>query len=529
VCCDAQGNPEPVGCTTPGALCPDIIDFYNSAGQPVFPTGEIVCTSPADCPAGDTCAHCGASTGNVCCKAGVADIGRNCIPGVATAGAPYPAGDFVSASVSGKRNPTVQHFDANLYEPTLNQPAIDALVAQFKQNVQVGTCGSGQEQALQGGRLAIQKALAGLQTDYDASGNAIKAAWPHPNSKLLVVFVGDEDDCSSPNDPTKVLLLQTLTGSPDYTDTCQRDSLQPLDQQKEYAISDFAGYLASTGRPLGAGFVVSATGATASTCVDQACVAGICCDNVCSAAEGWGSVCSTDICGGQGPGRRYLQMRDALRGLPNPADVVAGSICDPDFSSILKRLAQIVKPKEVLELPSQPAAGVVTMLRIIDSNGNTRTPPGACDGPAPAGDLIGAQQRYDWWFIGTKAPQSDLDRTPTGPSQYVWINHIRGVPCSSNSQCNGGGGFTCRQTGCKAPFDTGGSFCCDAAGDAQPMQHCEANPGETYSADYLGMVPAGGCLTVSDCTTALGGQITDWTCEISAGMTRGTCLCANAR
>jgi hypothetical protein len=277
---------------------------------------------------------------------------------------------------------------------------------------------------------------------------------------------------------------------------------------------------------------VSAMGTTSNTCDDLTCNPGLCCDNACSIAEGYGNVCSTDICGGQGPGRRFLQMRDALRGLPTPADVVAGSICDQDFSAILKRLAQIVKPKETLILPSQPASGAVTLLRIVDANGNTRTPPGACDGPAPAGDLTGAYQRFDWWFIGVEVPTTDLDRTPTGPSQYVWINHKRGVPCSSDSQCNVGGGFTCRTGGgaggCNAPFDTGGSFCCNVTGDAQPMQHCEANPGETYSADYLGMVPAGGCATVDDCVTALGGKTTDWTCEMG-GATRGTCLCANAR
>jgi len=57
---------------------------------------------------------------------------------------------------------------------------------------------------------------------------------------------------------------------------------------------------------------------------------------------------------------------------------------------------------------------------------------------------------------------------------------------------------------------------------------CTANPGETYSADYLGLVPAGGCDTAIDCEVALGVRKTPWVCEkdpsAPAG-SKGSCIC----
>jgi hypothetical protein len=56
---------------------------------------------------------------------------------------------------------------------------------------------------------------------------------------------------------------------------------------------------------------------------------------------------------------------------------------------------------------------------------------------------------------------------------------------------------------------------------------CDANPGETYSAQYLGFVPADGCATASDCQAVLGGKAGDWTCTIEPGELRGTCTCGS--
>jgi hypothetical protein len=71
----------------------------------------------------------------------------------------------------------------------------------------------------------------------------------------------------------------------------------------------------------------------------------------------------------------------------------------------------------------------------------------------------------------------------------------------------------------------------------------EANPGETYIMQYLGLVPGpsssnpeGGCTKAADelvtesqsCSSQLGGAPEDWQCfgaQADGGLTRGTCVC----
>ncbi len=96
------------------------------------------------------------------------------------------------------------------------------------------------------------------------------------------------------------------------------------------------------------------------------------------------------------------------------------------------------------------------------------------------GNVKTCQPDTDWCFVDCAAPNGAC--LGTGTSRCITIDHTRG--------------------------------------------QCEANPGETYSAEYLGMVPAGGCATSADCASALGGGASKWSCVIEAGMPRGTCSCA---
>ncbi|MCM2332994.1 MAG: hypothetical protein NDI82_03500, partial [Anaeromyxobacteraceae bacterium] len=340
--------------------------------------------------------------------------------------------------------------------------------------VAVGTCGSPQEQGFEAARLAIQKALGlgGLSQPADVGGAAPE--WPHPrrvvtaperpSSKLVVVFVGDEDDCSSPESASGGIIL-TSSGN----DACVVD-----EQRRRHEVQGYVDFLASLGRPVAGAFIVSAVN---ETCQDGACTPGLCCDTQCT---GSANVCSlAGLCGGQGAGVRLLALEDALR-RQKASDTVVGSVCNPGaagspgFSSILARVAEVVKQPAGLQLPTQPAAAQLTLLRIAGPDGKTRK---TCTGPAPAGTSGTALDAFDWWFTGG----DDTDRTPTGPSRFIFLNRT--------------------------------------------TRNCEANPGETYSADYLGLVPAAGCLTQADCQAALGGVLEDWTCDLSQGGARGTCLC----
>jgi hypothetical protein len=133
-------------------------------------------------------------------------------------------------------------------------------------------------------------------------------------------------------------------------------------------------------------------------------------------------------------------------------------------------------------LDSVPATSDITIVRIADSSsGATRR---ICT------------QGVGWWFYDC-ADTTQVPAVSPVPTQCIFIDH--------------------------------------ASGD------CEANPGETYSAEYLGQLPPGGCTGASptvlpspSCAQALpqadGGPSdpNGWWCYGPAGGT-GTCVCsANA-
>ncbi len=498
-CGDASGNPlkDPVACATLGQECGELQDRYQythgprSCSDPANPLKE--CRDPYPiCRSGCTGAP---ASGNYCCNAsGVADS-LQCNPGVSTGEYTlYPRGDFVKAATSTSGPPPrVIHFDKDLFctrtdpgkcdcthagspticdPPVVNTAEINKRIDWFKANVLVGTCGSGQEMGLEAGRRALKKALRadGLSQPADV----LPAEWPHQKSKLVAVWVGDEDDCSTPEDASAGVIMTPTV----YPDACVVDGSLPADQQKRYKLDDFNGFFTGLDRPLATGFIVSAI---ANDCVDAACQAGICSDPTCTSGPG--------LCGGQADGFRFVQLAKDFSS--KGSDVVVGSICHdnatpgqpPDFSSILKRVAEVVKQPAGLQLPTQPAAAALTILRIVGTDGKTRK---TCSAAAPSGTTGAALDVYDWWFTDGDDLHS---RAPTGASRFIYINKV------------------------------------DSNGVA--IHRCEANPGETYSADYLGLVPAGGCDTALDCEVALGVRKTPWICQKETGAVRGTCLCGS--
>ncbi len=526
VCCTSGSVPErkPITCAGAGAACP-------------APTGTNAATTcRLDCNGLSGEYHCCAADGSytsdvmtalVPCSA--ARVGtmcgtlethydfNSCTSPVASDEWPYPRGDFVSrgdfVNFATPPKPRVLHFDKELYTGGgTNQQGFTSaeLVQWFKDNIQVGTCGSGQEQALEAAQLALETAFKGQQKDtYDASGNLVwtaptatalpgsaPARWPNPNSKLVLVLVGDEDDCSSPEDPSGgvVMLAESPSCStPGACDACQRDPLSTTPEairNKQTPVSEFVSYFAGLNRPdrpVAAAFILPA--AQESCTLDTCTTNGLCCPpSGCNAVNG-----------AQARGIRLLETAKGLAAAG--VEVLAGSICDPNFGGtggILDQIAEIVKPPSGLELPTLPAANEVTLLRIAESSGQTRK---VCSRPAPAGLTLAAAQdaldaqgnHYDWWFTADKNPGDSV-----ALSQFVYIN---------------------------------------------PKGACIANPGETYSADYLGQLPAGGCFGATPqaaddmCQQYLGGQAGSWTCfaGVDSGgacvpptvAAPGTCICGN--
>lgn len=419
------GNTCKLGCTSP-------------AGQPGY-GGDFVCCTPSNVvelrdpvPCTEADAQCGVVRDHFRGTMG----GTSCVAGVATPGAPYPQGDFVAAS----GNPRVISFGKDLYPATgPDQAAIASRIAEFQENIVVGTCGSGTEQGLEASRLALQKALkqAGLTQPAGAEG------WPHQDAKLVVVYVGDEDDCSAPSD-----------------DPVYDASKCATDTTKRFPLQEYVDFFLGLGRPFSAA-VIESTNPTDPTT-----------PQVCCASSSGG--CD----GSETPGTRFVTYANDL--VSRQVDVVEGSIC-ADFGTLLGQVAELVKPPNTLTLPTMPVASEVTVLRIVAEGGLTRK---TCNGPAPATMTFdqAVAAGYDWWFVAGSSGTA-----PTTLSQYVYINH--------------------------------------------GTRSCEANPGETYSADYLGVVPEGGVASAAECAQVLGGAEANWTWEAVPGLTRdgttqlGTCIC----
>jgi hypothetical protein len=503
VCCTMSGT-TPTGPLRTVQRCGPGITCQSGACRPDCRNfvGESVCC--------DETTLVPATTQEISCSA----VGEPCgdlrthyrFPGSCTAGSstgqdqrPYPQGSFVGYS----DRPRVIHFDKELYEcdappctENLQGYTSAELQDHFRQNVIVGTCGSGQEQALEAARRALQKASderqfeTMIRKDQPAPPNTPARWLQNRNSKLVLVFVGDEDDCSSEQDANRGIVLSGPPGA----DTCVADAAKPQDQQKQFSVESMVDSIVTlaAGRPLGAAFIVSARAAGQDVCEDATCVPDICCDTACT---GSASVCTTNVCGGQARGSRLLKAAEQFRG--RGADVVAGSICDPNFGQILNRVAEIVKPPSGLLLPTAPASEDVAVLRIARANGTTRK---TCKGPAPAAmtSAEAAAGGYDWWFTATREQLTPEQQDPVAPSRFIYINH-----------------------------DT---------------RNCEANSGETYSADYLGRLPANGCSGATaaeadaSCVAQLGGRDGDWTCFNgtdaqdyctipTGGPVVGTCIC----
>jgi hypothetical protein len=297
----AFGSPYSYACSPNGALCGDIVTQYQ------FTSG--------------------------------------CTAGVGVAGSPYEAGSFVALG----SNPRVLEFTKGLdWANYTTDPTIQGLITAFKQNVLVGDCGANQEMHFEGGRLAVQRALAGQQ------GLPGSVVWPHPDSKLVVVFVGNEDDCSTKR-ADQGGLVWTGSGGPG-SDECASQALLPPGSSKLFPVSDYASFFAGLGRSLAAAFIRPGT------------VNNLTCDS--------------------GPGARFSALASALRSAG--ASVFEDGVCSADFATTLKNIADLVKPPDALTLPSQPASDVVTQLRLVGADGKTAY---VCSAPAPP------PTPGDWWFV----------------------------------------------------------------------------------------------------------------------------------
>lgn len=385
-----------------------------------------------------------------------------CDDGVGVEGAPYPAGTFVSYGTNAKVLKFTKDLDWASWGTASVDPRLTELVKQFSGtcpgttdlcstsctqtcvggNIEVGSCGSNQEQPLEAGKMAIEKVLAGQQP--------IQAGdFLHSNSKLVVVTVTDEDDCSNPlSNPIR---RGDCNANPPNAGT--------------YPLSRYTDFFYGLGRPFGAGVVLSAN------CSGGSCTPATC--NGPGEQDGWAASWRLDTIAETFQSGGY--------------SVVEDSVCN-DFGDTLIAIANLVLPPSTLQLASLPAASEITMVRIIDTSGNQRK---VCTQATSSSEKTTA----GWWFT--------TDNTPTAATP------------------------TCDATGTAVTTDP---TRCIYINHASTTNDCEAGAGETYSAEYLGVVPPGGCSDDHSCAEYFTGDTSSskdylYNCYQPAGATLRTCLC----
>ena len=228
--------------------------------------------------------------------------GQGSPAGVAVDGDPYPRGDFVSWSGEPARPPLRQgavRARAKNRQGFTRQQLIDWFVgagtARRKRHRRAPAAPARSRRSRRRGSRSRRRSTGGRRTRTPSPGrrrrtpaaSAAQADWPRQNSKLVLVFVGDEDDCSSPDDPSGGIVMRA--------DLDRRRRLRARLRvdggDEEEAVpgraSSWTTSRASAG-PLGAAFIFPAA---QTSCSGTTCTPGLCCQEDCPTA----SVCTQSI------------------------------------------------------------------------------------------------------------------------------------------------------------------------------------------------------------------------------------------
>jgi hypothetical protein len=227
-------------------------------------------------------------------------------------------------------------------------------------SVQVGTAGSRQPQGMEAMKLAL--ANQGFLRD---------------GAKVVVAFFTDAEDCSDPNHRLSMLVKDPTTGN--IVDKCAQEtapgftgtpSLEP--------VANYANFLRSLknldggSKEVEIGAIVSLADGTADPgiCDNPTCSAA--CDsqaqaNECTtkcAGSPTADVCVSDciaechsFCGGQVPGRRYLELSFAFNGQ-------AANVCSDDAGPALQQLSQVIGIPKQITLRATPTPAALLVVRV---------------------------------------------------------------------------------------------------------------------------------------------------------------------
>jgi hypothetical protein len=298
---------------------------------------------------------------------------------------------------------------AGQLHPGSSSPAIlrraDYTATQFAgylaDSVQVGVAGSRQPQGMEAMKLAL--AQPGFLRD---------------GSKVVVAFFTDAEDCSDPAHRLAMLTKDPATGN--IVDRCAQEARGGAGAPSLEPVANYANYLRGLKNPDGSpkeievGAVVSLAdgsedpGICANPTCDAACdtpAAASACESRCASAPTH-DICVADcnaechtFCGGQVPGRRYLELAFAFSG-------VVANVCSADASPALSRLTSVIGiPKQVV-LRAQPSAPDLLVVRVERGGQSMECAPGVGyhlvdtgDGPAVQFDGDCMLQPDDTWDV----------------------------------------------------------------------------------------------------------------------------------
>ena len=241
----------------------------------------------------------------------------------------YPAGALVAVDAAGHQ--------LTIGGGRILSASSSTLTQDFQRNVNVGTCGSGKEQGLRAAQLALSEPL--------LSGS--NAGFLRPGSRLAVVIISDDDDCSDPGDGQGHPLV--TTGEP------------PECELKAQRVADFVQFLNG---PLGGetrDLVVATIAA-----VDPASKVPA----KCTIAN------STNTAENAAP--RYVEFASAF-GVKS----AVASICDASFASTLQTIAGLIASQTV-PLSEEPADWRLLAVSVTRVAGSTAACKVGLEGDASA-------------------------------------------------------------------------------------------------------------------------------------------------
>jgi hypothetical protein len=255
-------------------------------------------------------------------------------------GVPYPRGAIVA--VQGAPGSFV--YSAGTFPAThgwggsrILPKGSPTLIPDFKNNVLVGTSGSGKEQPFR----AIQMAL----TDRVADGT--NAGFLRPGARLAIIIASDEDDCSD-SPPTDIAATD-----PPGNDQCH----DPVTKQTKLdSVADFAAFLQG---PIGGEVrdtVVAGIVGVAPVSLDLACVT----DAVCATPP---PQCTTCCRTAFDRGDRHVQLLQLM----GPRSRLA-SICDASFGAALEDFATAIM-SDTLPLEGTPADWRMLVASVTNAGG----------------------------------------------------------------------------------------------------------------------------------------------------------------